>query len=195
MTARAWMDEATELFLGAVDRLSDGELDAPTALPGWTRRHLAGHVHGNAEALRRLLDWAATGVENPMYAGPRQRADEIEALARRPASELRALVRESADRLAGDMDALPGEAWANHVVTAQGRTVPAGEIPWMRAREMAVHAVDLGTGVTFADLPEDFNIRLVSEAAARHASSGQAAGLAAWLTGRTAEPPALGPWL
>lgn len=195
MTVRTWMDEATRLFLGAVDRLADDELDAPTALPGWTRRHLIGHVHGNAEALRRLLSWAATGVENRMYAGPRQRADEIEVLAQRPATELRSLVHASANSLADDMDALPGDAWSNLVVTAQGRTVPAEEIPWMRAREMAVHAVDLGSGVTFADLPEDFDTRLVSEAAARHASRGQAADLAAWLTGRAAEAPTLGPWL
>lgn len=195
MTVRTWMDEATRLFLGALDRLADDRLDAPTALPGWTRRHLVGHVHGNAEALRRLLTWAATGVENRMYASPEQRADEIEALARRPASELRSLVHASANSLADDMDALPGAAWSNLVVTAQGRTVPAGEIPWMRAREMAVHAVDLGNGVTFADLPDAFNTRLVSEAAARHASRGRAADLAAWLTGRTAEAPTLGPWL
>ncbi|MEI4747784.1 maleylpyruvate isomerase, partial (plasmid) [Rhodococcus erythropolis] len=43
---------------------------------------------------------------------------------------------------------------------AQGRTVPATEIPWMRAREVCVHAVDLGTGVTFADLPADFLVAL-----------------------------------
>ncbi|MGP4025999.1 maleylpyruvate isomerase family mycothiol-dependent enzyme [Actinomadura sp. 3N407] len=195
MTARTWMDEATKLFLGAADRLTDGELDAPTALDGWTRRHVMGHVHGNAEALRRLLSWAVTGAENRMYAGPRQRADEIEALAQRPAAELRALVHASANRLAKDMDALPDGAWSNLVVTARGRTVPAGEIPWMRAREVAVHAVDLGNGVTFADLPEDFTARLVAEAAAGHASGGRAADLAAWLTGRAAEAPTLGPWL
>ena len=47
------------------------------------------------------------------------------------------------------MDALPSEQWEAEVVTAQGRTVPASETPWMRAREVMVHAVDLGTGVTF----------------------------------------------
>lgn len=160
MSARSWMDEGTRLFLGVVDRLTDDELSAPTALDGWTRRHVIAHVHGNAEALRRLLSWAATGVENRMYADARQRADEIEAAASLPAEELRALVHESARRLAEDVDALPEEAWHRSVVTAQGRTVPATEIPWMRAREMAVHAVDLQHGVSFADLPEAFNTRL-----------------------------------
>ncbi|GAA4488926.1 mycothiol-dependent maleylpyruvate isomerase NagL [Actinoallomurus oryzae] len=195
MSARSWMDRGTELFLGTVDRLTDDELTAPTALDGWTRRHVIAHVHGNAEALRRLLSWAATGVENRMYSGPRQRAEEIETLALLPAGELRALVRGSAVSLAEDLDALPESAWRNPVVTAQGRTVPAEEIPWMRAREVAVHAVDLDHGVGFADLPDGFNTALVAEAAARHAARGHAAGLAAWLSGRTAQAPALGPWL
>ncbi|OLT31133.1 hypothetical protein BJF79_09070 [Actinomadura sp. CNU-125] len=195
MSPRSWTETGTKLFLGAVDGLSDADLDAPTALPGWTRRHLVAHVHGNAEALRRLLGWAATGVEDRMYAGPEQRAEEIERFAKVPAAELRELVHRSARALAGDMAALPDEAWANLVVTAQGRTVPAEEIPWMRAREVNVHAVDLDAGVSFADLPDGFNAALAADAAARHAAKGAAADLAAWLSGRTATAPALGPWL
>ncbi|TDB91529.1 maleylpyruvate isomerase family mycothiol-dependent enzyme [Actinomadura sp. KC216] len=192
---RSWTDGGTELFLAAVDRLTDDELAAPTALDGWTRRHVIAHVHGNAEALRRLLTWAATGVENRMYADAGQRAREIEELSALPASELRALVHGSAKALAADMDALPQDAWKALVITAQGRTVPAGEIPWMRAREVCVHALDLDNGVTFADLPDGFNAALAAEAVTRHAAKGHAAGLAAWLTGRSARPPALGPWL
>ncbi|TDD27127.1 maleylpyruvate isomerase family mycothiol-dependent enzyme [Actinomadura sp. KC06] len=195
------MDDGTALFLDAVDRLTDDEFSAPTALDGWTRRHVIAHVHGNAEALRRLLTWAATGVENRMYADADQRAREIEELSALPASELRTLVHGSAKALAADMDALPQDAWDALVITAQGRTVPAREIPFMRAREVCVHAVDLDHGVTFADLPADFNTALAVEAVTRHAGQGQAAGngqaaaLAAWLTGRADRPPALGPWL
>jgi len=153
------------------------------------------HVHGNAEALRRLLSWAATGRENRMYAGPGQRAAEIEELSALPAGELRSRVRRSAELLAADMDALPDHAWHNQVVTAQGRTVPATEIPWMRAREVWVHAIDLDAGVTFADLPGDFTAALIADAAAKQAGKGDAAGLAAWLTGRTPHAPDLVPWL
>ncbi|MGP4105364.1 maleylpyruvate isomerase N-terminal domain-containing protein [Nonomuraea sp. KM90] len=195
MTARAWMDQCTTLFLDTLDRLTDDELAAPTALPGWTRRHVAAHVHGNAEALRRLLSWAATGVEQRMYANAGRRAEEIETVAALPADTLRALVHRSASDLAADMDRLPESGWQRLVVTAQGRTVPATEIRWMRAREVAVHAVDLDHGVSFADLPADFNAALAAHALAGHAARGQAAGLAAWLTGRSARPPVLGPWL
>ncbi|MEO3798598.1 maleylpyruvate isomerase family mycothiol-dependent enzyme [Nonomuraea sp. B1E8] len=196
MSGRAWMDRGTEVFLRAVDRLDDTQLSGPSALPGWTRRHVIAHVHGNAEALRRLLSWAATGVERRMYAGPRQRAEEIEAASALPARTLRALVAQSAHDLAADMDRLPEQAWNALVVTARGRTVPAAEIVWMRTREVAVHAVDLANGVGFADLPEEVNAALIADALDTHARSGEAAaGLAAWLTGRNPQPPALGPWL
>lgn len=195
MSGRDWMDHGTKLFLGAVAGLDEASFDAPTALPGWTRRHVVAHVHFNALALRRLVSWARTGVESLMYAGPEQRAQEIETGAALPARELRRLVEWSAEDLANDLDDLTPDQWRHEVVTAQGRTVPASEVVWMRTREVAVHAVDLGTGLDFADLPDDLNAALVADAAARRSKSGEAATLARWLTGRTPEAPVLGPWL
>ncbi|GAA3726550.1 maleylpyruvate isomerase [Spinactinospora alkalitolerans] len=195
MSVRDWMDRGTGLFLAAVDGMGDDALDGPTPLPGWTRRHLVAHVHYNAEALRRLVHWAATGQERRMYESADQRAAEIESGARLHPSELRALVHGSARALAADLDALPERAWSHRVVTAQGRTVPAAEIPWMRTREVTVHAVDLDAGVGFGDLPEEVNAALAAEAAGKHAAGGAAAVLAAWLTGRSTEAPDLGPWL
>jgi len=195
MSTRDWMDEGTRLVLDAVDKLADAEFDAPTALPGWNRRHLVAHLHYNAQALRRLVSWARTGVESRMYASAEQRAAEIADGAQLPVARLRRLVRESADALSADLDALPAEAWSNEVVTAQGRTVPATEIVWMRTREVAVHAVDLGTGVDFADLPDDLVAALIGDAVARRTAQGHGPALARWLTGRSASAPDLGPWL
>lgn len=192
---RNWMDHGTQLFLTAVERLGDEELDEPTALGGWTRRHVIAHVHYNAEALRRLVSWAATGLERPMYAGPQQRAAEIAAGAQLPPGELRTLVARSAAALSIDLDALDQQAWHRMVVTAQGRSVPASVIPWLRTREVAVHTVDLNVGVGFDDLPEELNTALSADVLQKRAASGEAAVLAAWLTGRAAEAPVLGPWL
>ncbi|MEV0069321.1 MULTISPECIES: maleylpyruvate isomerase family mycothiol-dependent enzyme [unclassified Amycolatopsis] len=161
---RTWADAGTGLLLAGLDTLSDAELDEPCALPDWTRRHLLAHVASNAEALGRLLSWARTGVETPMYASPRERAATIESGAARP--DLRRWVAASAAELAEAADAMPATAWAAEVVTAQGRTVAAGETSWMRARETCVHAVDLGTGTTFDDLPEGFLAVLVDDIAA-----------------------------
>jgi maleylpyruvate isomerase len=190
MTARTWTTAGTTLFL---DHLAD--LDGPSLLPGWTRRHVVAHVHFNALALTRLTSWARTGVESRMYASREQRAAEIEEGSRWDPDVLRSRVRESADALAAALDSLPDGAWRAQVVTAQGRTVPATEIPWMRAREVMVHTVDLGTGVTFADLPAGFTAALLADVVARRAAAGEGPDLAAWLTGRAGRAPDLGPWL
>jgi maleylpyruvate isomerase len=194
-TRRDWMDHGTKLFLAAVDRLDDAAFDRPTALPGWTRKHVIAHVHYNAQALRRLVGWARTGAESRMYASPEQRAAEIGQGAQLSAAQLRLMVNQSASALAADLDALPEPAWSHEVVTAQGRTVPASEIPWMRTREVAVHAIDLDAGVGFVDLPDDLNAALVSDVVAKRLAGGESAILAQWLTGRAAGAPALGPWL
>jgi uncharacterized protein (TIGR03083 family) len=188
----SWLAECTELFLNTMDSADD--LDAPTPLPGWTRRHLVAHVHFNAEALHRLVSWAHTGVESRMYASPEQRRQEIEEGAAFPAERLRELARKSAAALADDLLALPPSCWEARVVTAQGRTIPATEIPWLRIREVAVHSVDLDAGVGFGDLPVALLRALTDDAITKRFGQGQAAGLAAWLTGRAGAPD-LGPWL
>jgi maleylpyruvate isomerase len=189
------MSETTALFLGTLDRLTDDDLAGPSALPGWTRGHVVAHVHYNALALGRLVSWAATGVENPMYPSREHRDAEIEQGARLPATELRALAQASAADLAAALDTLSPESWERTVVTTSGRSVPASELPWMRAKEAGIHAVDLDAGVTFADLPAGVVAALVPEAAAKHAAGPSGPALAAWLTGRTPEAPQLGPWL
>ena len=195
MTVRTWMDDGTKLFLGTLAAIGDGDLDRPTALPGWTGRHIVAHVHYNALALLRLTRWAATGQESRMYTSPEQRSSEIEEGATRPAAELRDLVHRSAADLEAALDGLPDDAWHASVVTAQGRTVPATEIPWMRAREVWIHAIDLGAGVTFDDLPPAFVADLLADVVRKRAGGGEGPGLAAWLTGRTPQPPQLGAWL
>ena len=195
MTSLDWMDTCTDLFLTAVDDLSDDDFAAPSLLPGWSRQHVVAHVHFNALALGRLISWARTGVETRMYASAEQRADEIESgLALRP-DELRALVHRSAEQLAASVAVVPDEAWAHRVVTARGREVPASLVPWLRAREVAVHAVDLAAGVGFADLPGGLLRELSTEAVVMHGAAGAAAPMAAWLTGRSERAPQLAAWL
>lgn len=177
LDTRTWAEAGTRLTLGGLDRLTDADLDGPCALDGWTRRHLLAHMASNAEAIGRLLTWARTGVTTPMYASPEQRRDDIETGAAR--ADLRQWVRSSAASLTAAMDRLPAEAWSADVITAQGRTVPALETPWMRARETCVHAVDLNAGVAFADLPDGFLTALLDDVAAwRSARGGPAVVLA-----------------
>jgi maleylpyruvate isomerase len=136
-----------------IAELTDADFDDATLLRGWTRRHLIAHIAYNALALCRLLDWAVTGEETPMYATAEQRSREIAEGATLNAGALRNLFAHSCARLDEKWRHLPSTAWRETVRTAQGRQVPAEEAVWMRSREVWIHAVDLGNGGRFGDFP------------------------------------------
>ncbi|WP_040801013.1 maleylpyruvate isomerase N-terminal domain-containing protein [Nocardia higoensis] len=202
--ALRWVEHGTRLFTEQVAGLDEQSMSAPSILPGWTRKHLVAHVAANADALGNLVRWARTGERTPMYSSMDQRNADIEAGAQRPATDLTTWLNDAAATLAAAMDALTTEQWHAEVVTAQGRTVPATEIPWLRAREVCVHAVDLGTGVTFADLPDEFLSALISDIRTKRGQelgeipAGPLPEIAAYLAGRPhslADVADLGPWL
>jgi maleylpyruvate isomerase len=185
-----WMAEGTKLCRHEVATLGQDAYGEPSGLPGWTRKHVVAHLAANAEALGRLLHWARTGEPAPMYSSPEQRNTDIAAGARLPGTELTAWFERSAGELADAVAGLPANAWSAEVVTAQGRTVPAGEVPWMRSREVMVHTVDLGTGVGFADLPASFLAALREDIVAKRGPDtvpdvrGDLAEITAYLAGR-----------
>lgn len=208
----AFVEAGTVLCTQGIAWLDEAGYAAPSALPGWSRKHLVAHLAANAEAVGRLLHWARTGEVTPMYASKEQRAQDIEAGAQRSGVELTDWFERSAAELAAGFAGMSPSDWAAEVVTAQGRTVPASETLWMRSREVLVHAVDLATGITFADLPAAFLEPLRAEIVAKRSVAGEAvpelAGdlpeVTAYLAGRAATgvstadgrpAPALGPWL
>ena len=133
-----------------------------------------------------------------MYASPQQRSEDIERGATRTGPELVAWFDASAMTLAEQLDSMPDLAWATEVVTAQGRLVPVSESPWMRSRELFVHAVDLATGIAFADLPTAFLSSLRDEILAKRASEnlpelvGDLSDVTAYLVVRFEERPTTG---
>ncbi|WAL68455.1 maleylpyruvate isomerase family mycothiol-dependent enzyme [Amycolatopsis cynarae] len=159
----AWARRGTAYFARKLNELSDTGLDGPSLLPGWSRRHVIAHVGYNARALTRLLTWARTGEETPMYASPQQRDTEIGLGASLPARALRHLFAHSETHLNTEWRDLPGPAWDAEVRTAQGRLVPARETAWMRTREVWVHALDLDNGASTRDFPPDLLDELAAD--------------------------------
>ena len=158
-----WWADGEQHLATALGRLTDEEFADPSLLPGWSRQLLLAHLTRNADAMVNLLGWARTGVETPMYASPEARDAGIAETAALPPAALRREVLAATARLVAAMRGLPDGAWPALVRTGQGRTVPATEVPWLRAREVWVHAVDLVAGVDFADIPEDVLVALVDE--------------------------------
>ncbi|POM24928.1 mycothiol-dependent maleylpyruvate isomerase [Actinomadura rubteroloni] len=211
----AWLRTGTDHLSAHVAKIPEDRLDGLIALPGWTAAHLLTHLARNADALGNLVEWATTGVETPMYpGGPAQRAADIESGVHREPRAILADFADSAVRLSARLDALPDEAWTRTVHTPQGDAMPAAVIPWLRVREVWIHAIDLNTGATFADLPGDLATTLLDDVVSRLAAqpdcpalilrpgtgtalvtrpdaadaaevAGTTAALLGWLTGRT----------
>ncbi|MFF4508795.1 maleylpyruvate isomerase family mycothiol-dependent enzyme [Streptomyces sp. NPDC001401] len=165
MRVLEWVGEGQRRLEQAVEALPLAAVAEPSSLPGWTRGHLLTHLARNADALVNLLTWARTGVRTPMYASPEQRGADIEAGAGRAMAEQRADVRESAARFRKAAEALSDDAWSAVVVSGQGREIPASQVPWLRAREVWIHLVDLDVGIGMEALPPDFAWALVQDVA------------------------------
>lgn len=158
-----WLREGEARFLGQVEGLTGDELREPSALPDWSRAHVAAHVARNAEAVSRLLSWARTGNETLMYPDIETRNRDIDNGAGQDADQLRADVRDTAARFDADIVALPAPAWTARVRTFQGRDIPTSATLWMRTREVWLHLVDLGSGVSVESWPGDLVDSLLEE--------------------------------
>ncbi|MGH3694594.1 MAG: maleylpyruvate isomerase family mycothiol-dependent enzyme [Pseudonocardiaceae bacterium] len=205
-----WVAQGQTLFEQAVMELDD--IDGYSRLPGWTRGHVITHVARNAEGLMRLLTWARTGIETPMYPSTQARAADIEAGAGRPRAEQLDDVRRTGAAFATAASGLSAQHWRTMVRTRHD-PIPASAVPWARAREVWLHLVDLGAGREIDAIPDDVATALVRDVAgwmdsrvpvriemrvagaevaafgpesiARMTVSGSAQELAGWLTGRS----------
>ncbi|MDQ0925642.1 maleylpyruvate isomerase [Pseudarthrobacter sp. W1I19] len=175
----------TAFFARKLNELTDAELDDDSLLPGWTRRHVVAHVGYNARAIARLIEWAATGVETPMYPSVEVRNHEIGFGATLSPIALRNLFDHSAVHLNVEWRDLAADSWHHKVKTVQGRTVPAEETVWMRTREVWVHAVDLNNGATFKDIPAPVLERLLTDITSAWHARGTDKGLVVEITGGT----------
>ena len=146
-----------------------------------------------------------------MYTSAGERAAESALGSLVTPHDLRNLFQHSRVHLNVEWRDLPADRWSAPVRTAQGREIETSETPWMRAKEVWVHAVDLGTGANFSDFPHELLDRLIEDVFAvwrrrgdtvdlrvettdtalsstagtgAYQVSGTAAAVAAWLTGR-----------
>jgi maleylpyruvate isomerase len=159
--------ESTAHLIATAEQFDDAAVREPSLLPGWSRGHVLTHVARNADALIRLLTWAATGVQSSMYTSAEARDAEIEAGAGRGAAELLADVRESSERFAVHAARMTPEQWAAHVEGRRGGPQAAANLPWWRLEEVLVHHVDLDAAYSPAHWPEYFTEPELGKIAAR----------------------------
>lgn len=165
-TLLSWVSAGQRRLEETVAAMAPAQVAEPSALPGWTRGHVITHLARNADALINLLTWARTGEPTPMYANPHQRNADIDAGAPRPLDEQLADLRDAGRRFAEAAEGLSEDRWSARVRSAQGRDIPASDVPWLRTREVWIHLVDLGLGPTVDDIADDVASALVTDVAA-----------------------------
>jgi maleylpyruvate isomerase len=165
--ALAWAADGQALFENTAEKLDD--LRGPSRLPGWSRGHVVTHVARNAEGLCRLLAWACTGVETPMYMSEAARDADIEAGATRARDEQLEDLRRTGAAFTTASQELSSAQWEATVGTWHG-DVPATFIPWARTRELWLHLVDLDAGVEIEVIPEDVAAALIRDVAGQMSS-------------------------
>lgn len=161
----AEVEAATGRVINGAGKLTDADLLEPSPLPRWTRGHVLTHLARNADGLRNLLVWAATGVETPMYASPEARHADINAGAGRPAAEQLADLVGSAERFGTAATEVPEAHWSTIVKLRGGFPIPAWEIFVRRLREVEIHHVDLDVGYTPAHWPAEWVARSLPDIA------------------------------
>ena len=134
--------------------MTDAAVGEPSRLPGWTRGHVLAHLAYNADAFAGALERARTQDDaGLMYPSREARDLDIETDATRSASGHLDGVLGSGHRLACAWSRLPADRLAVPVSGNAGWRRPVAHVPWMRWRELALHAVDLGWPADF--LPGD----------------------------------------
>ena len=146
--------QSHQRLLEIVDTLSPEQFSGASALPGWSRLTLVGHLALNAQSHVHLLECAArseVGEQYPGGAKARQQAIDDAALWE-PAFAVRTL-RNAVYALEGQWAHTTYEAWDNTGMTASGAVVAMHELPFLRWRETVVHLTDLDVGVSFDEWP------------------------------------------
>jgi maleylpyruvate isomerase len=155
-TVLAALTESTAHLIATSENFDDQAVREPSLLPNWTRAHVLTHAARNADALRNLLTWAATGERTDMYPSVEARDQAIKNGAERDAAQLAADLRESCERFAEAAARLEPEHWANPVQRRIGGPQQASRIPWWRLEEVLIHHADLDAGFTPAHWPAQF---------------------------------------
>jgi maleylpyruvate isomerase len=154
---------ATTRYLAAIEPLTDDEMRAPTALPGWTRGHVVTHLSRHADALAGVLKAAVAGEVGSMYDSQERRSADIQAGAHRPAAEL----IEDAAASWGRLLQADNELDVVHLAGSFTRTpgtdpLPLRDIGRMRRTEVEIHHADLLLDYRPTQWPADFSRGLIS---------------------------------
>jgi maleylpyruvate isomerase len=165
-------------------RLDDAATAEPSACSGWSRGHVLSHLARHAEALAGVLAAGAdlpaqafapgqlTPGLRPVYRDEAERDRGIEAHAHDSAADLATALAAATSELQRRFQDLPAEVTESRVERTPGaNSVPLGQLPFQRLREVVVHHVDLLAGFAFGDLEPETSRLLLADTLQRVAAA------------------------
>jgi maleylpyruvate isomerase len=148
----AGLHKAADDVASDVAKLTDEDVQAPSALPGWTRGHVLAHLTGISNAMARQLEYAARAETVELYdGGVDGRNRTIDMAAGHEAATHLADLTAALRRAIKTFDALPGikdssanrTGWYAPITYRGGVVLDGGLALW---RELVIHNSDLLTG-------------------------------------------------
>ncbi|MGB0658980.1 MAG: maleylpyruvate isomerase N-terminal domain-containing protein [Mangrovicoccus sp.] len=156
----AWARRGTAYFARLLNNLSYAQLQEPSRIPGWSRAHLVAHISYNARAIARLCETVRMGEDLVFYPSRDEREAEIQLAATLPDRALRHLFEHAVVHLNVEWRDLSNQHWTMSGTGLDGNSLALAATPWIRARELWVHALDLNAGGRIKDFPSDFRDQL-----------------------------------
>ena len=135
-----WNSEATQRLLGFTIGLDDESWHSPTALPGWSRAHVATHLARNADHVRAAIEAVGAGLPQPAPQTPKARIIDLEHGADRDGLALQIDLDTSAGALHRVIDLTSD--WSPLVVV-RGTGHPLAVVVLDRFHEVCLHHLDL----------------------------------------------------
>lgn len=136
-----WLADATQRLLGHTIGISEIEWHQATALPGWTRAHVATHLARNADYLTNALTAIEAGEPEPSRPGPADERRILEEGADRSGLDLQIDLDTSAGALQRAIDTISD--WTGAHIVLHGQSWPLDRLPLARLNELEMHHYDL----------------------------------------------------
>ncbi|GLQ55586.1 maleylpyruvate isomerase N-terminal domain-containing protein [Devosia nitrariae] len=185
-----WARRGTAYFARKLNELRDEALDGASLIPGWSRRHVVALIGYQARWQALAIEQLRTG-EAVALPDQAEQAGQIVLAATLPARALRNLFDHAEVHLNVEWRDLSNSLWERSVRDIDGGSVAVRATPWIRARALWVHAVDLDNGGAYLDFPLGVLDALVADIVGHWQSAGTVPDLLLQPTDRP-EPVRLG---
>jgi maleylpyruvate isomerase len=142
-------------FARHVRNLRDIEFAAPSLVEGWTRGEMVAYVGLGARALTRVTEKARLGSSDESWESVDARNREVEFAATLPPEAIRTLSDHAAVHLTVEWRDLTDAEWETTVPAGYWGDVTVSRTPQIRAAQVWLGAVALGSGAVLADIPSE----------------------------------------